>query len=102
MVDILEIVSSEATKVAATAVIGGVDKAASHLFKVLKRKCGSLAENPDELRRLVLSFAHKDADWADELVQAVSALNSDRLPASAPRGIEFFRNHARHLADPRR
>lgn len=71
MVDVLEIVS--------TAMLGGVERAARRVIDVVRRRLGSVTDNPDDLRRAVLDVARYDDDWTVQLVAAVAASN----PATA-------------------
>lgn len=97
MVDFLEIVASEAAKVAATAVMGRLDTGAQRLLRVLRSKSRSLPDDPAEVRRAVPALAREDIDWGNDLVRAVSDLHPDGVVVGAPEGIRWFRNRVRHL-----
>ncbi|KAA9163202.1 hypothetical protein FPZ12_009350 [Amycolatopsis acidicola] len=100
MTGVLEAVSGEVAKVAATAVLGGLDKGARKLFDVLRTKFPAVPQDPAELRQGVLTFALADPGWAKDLATALAAVGSGEVVSGAPRGISDFRDRVDQVTNP--
>ncbi|NBH12128.1 hypothetical protein [Amycolatopsis sp. SID8362] len=96
MVDVLEVVSSEAAKVAAAALVGRVDKAVSRVVDLVRGKLGGAP--PDTGR--ILAAVRDDPEFADDLARLLTTVHDGAEQVHGPVGITGYRNHVRYLADP--
>ncbi|OXM48060.1 tetratricopeptide repeat protein [Amycolatopsis alba] len=101
MVDLLQVVVDEAAKAAAASAVGTVSTATRNVVSLLKERLGTPKTGKDALSSRALAAARADKEWADRLIEAVSALHEDNA-STATAGIENFRNHLAILADPPR
>ncbi|WP_406636697.1 hypothetical protein [Amycolatopsis sp. WGS_07] len=101
MIDAVEVFSTEAAKVLATALVGRVDKGLGRLASLARAKFGSGGASVADLREQVLTACQEDPAFRAELMEAVAVLNAAGQRAPAIEGVEPFFNHAEHLRAPR-